>query len=398
MLDGPCLMTTVVVPQPPPDFPINPGHLSNYSDRKSTLSGTDCLANVLALSRARPEDAAAWDEFVDRHPEGRFSHLWGYRQVLEQAYGYRCVYLDILADGERVGIFPSIVVRRGRGRLVSQPFNEYGGPLTQGLSADQQESLARLLMNAAREAGCAGIEIRGGLGWEGMAQSAFCAKHRLHSYAVLRLSEEQRLWRDSLTYEARKSVNRARKAGLTVEVRRGRVAIDEPFYELYLASMKRLGVPPHSRQFFVKLAQSLGERLVCAWVTDKWRAVAMLLGALTGERVHVFITASDGQAWSMRPNDLAHWELMRWAVENGFHLFDFGSARYSGQLQFKKKWGVTLYEYGYYCVGSSDTRPSSQLVETSSRSMTALSSCWKWIVPNRWTPLLGPPIRRYLTK
>src|SRR6266536_2034182 len=129
----------------------------------------------LALERAKPEDAAAWDEFVERHPQGRFCHLWGYRHALEEAYGYRCVYLNILEGAKRVGIFPSIAVRRSAGRLISQPFNEYGGPLSQALSAESQKSLPLLLMRVAQEEDCSSIEIRGGLGCEGMAQTDLCS-------------------------------------------------------------------------------------------------------------------------------------------------------------------------------------------------------------------------------
>ncbi len=83
---------------------------------------TSADGEALSVTRAQAQAAAAWDQFVNQHPQGRFCHLWGYTQVLEKAYGYKCVRLNFSA-GERVGLFPSIVVRRGSRRLVSQPFN-----------------------------------------------------------------------------------------------------------------------------------------------------------------------------------------------------------------------------------------------------------------------------------
>jgi hypothetical protein len=352
------------------------------------------------LTRATSEDAESWDEFVDRHPEGRFCHLWGYRRALEQAAGYECVYFNILSGGQRVGVFPSVAIHRGRGRLVSQPFNEYGGPLMQALSAEQQSRLPQLLLHAAEEEDCHTIEIRGGAGCEPMVQSELCRRHPLHFYGTLDLAEKEQLWRKSLTYEARKDVARAQKAGLTTDVRHGTDAVGGHFYDLYQQSMKRLGVPPHSHRFFSKLAEGLGNRLVGLWVSLRTSAVAVLLGAMTGKRLHIFTTASDRTAWPMRPNDLAHWKLIEWAVSAGIKTFDFGSARYAGQIQFKKKWGVSLREYACYTIAPPGSAAGARIpsVRTDSRSMAVLARAWRTLVPTGLARVMGPSVRRYLTK
>src|SRR5215831_20455345 len=119
---------------------------------------------TLTVRKAQPAEAEAWDDFVSAHPEGRFCHLWGFRQPLEKAYGYKCVYLTIFLNAEQIGIFPSIAVQHGSHRLVSQPFNEYGGPLLRNLSPELYPQLAESLLQAAYEENCRSIEIRGGLG------------------------------------------------------------------------------------------------------------------------------------------------------------------------------------------------------------------------------------------
>jgi lipid II:glycine glycyltransferase (peptidoglycan interpeptide bridge formation enzyme) len=233
-----------------------------------------------------------------------------------------------------------------------------------------------------------------------MADAESCVKHPLHYYAVLNLEDSEQLWRKSLTNEARKGVNRGQKAGLTAKVTRNSAAVEDPFYDLYLISMKRLGVPPHPQSFFLKLSEGLGDRLVAAWVMSKEEPVAVLLGAIAGLRLQIFVTASLPQAWSMRPNDLAHWELIRWSAAAGLSVFDFGSARYVGQIQFKKKWGVSMHEYCYYTIGPPDSAATAriQTVRTSSWLMIAMSRVWGSVMPIKWTRVLGPPIRKYLTK
>jgi serine/alanine adding enzyme len=357
-------------------------------------------ASSLEMRRAVAADAEEWDQFAHQHAEGRYSHLWGYRTALEKAYGYRPVYLKFILGGRLRAIFPSIRRSRHGGWLISQPFNEYGGPLIQRLGAEQYREFTSLMLSAAREEHCRAIEIRGGIGCDEAAQAGGWVKQPLHSYAVLSLDEPEKLWRKSLTNEARKGVNKARKSGLTAEIRRGPAAIQNPFFSLYLNSMKRLGVPPHSLAFFQHLAEGIRDNLVAAWVTRESRPAAILLGATTGRRVQIFIIASDPQAWSMRPSDLAHWALIEWACQQGMQVFDFGSARYGGQIQFKKKWGVSLYDYGYYLVAPLElhSRLRIQSVKTSSRTMTAMSALWRRFMPLPLTRVVGPAIRKSLTK
>ena len=42
---------------------------------------------------------AEWDGFVDESPTGTFFHLFGWRDVLEAAFGFRTHYLAARRDG-----------------------------------------------------------------------------------------------------------------------------------------------------------------------------------------------------------------------------------------------------------------------------------------------------------
>ncbi len=353
----------------------------------------------LEVAEAQPGDAEGWDRFVDQHSEGRFCHLWGFRRALQEGYAYRCVYVNILARGHRVGIFPSIVLHRGLGKLVSQPFNEYGGPLTENFSPPLYSKLAALLLRVAHQERCRSVEIRGGIGLEAATRAGW-SRTPVHSYATLPLAGPDHLWRHALTGEARKGVNRALHAGLRAEIRRGAAAVADEFYPLYLLSMKRLGVPPHRREFFLQLAAGLGNRLVAAWVQQSQKVAAILLAGIAGKRIHIFVTASETGTWSLRPNDLAHWELIRWAHSAALETLDFGSARYAGQIQFKKKWGAAFQEYCIYRIGPPDNSAPLHMgiTASSSRLMRLMSNAWRHTVPLSWTEILGPPIRKYLTR
>jgi hypothetical protein len=373
----------------------------------TAINGTHALSQAVLSEDAALEfvpaetgDADNWDAFVDAHPEGRFSQLWGFRRALQDCYGFRCVYLNILAEGKRIGVFPSVVLGRHPRRLLSLPFIEYGGPLFLNLSAVLYPKLCASLLQLAHGEACELVEIRGGVGLEPPAELLNWAKRPKHYYATLPLREPTQLWRDSLTNEARKGVNRALKEGLQVEIKRGAAAVENEFFCLYFSSMKRLGVPPHARQFFLSLADGLKERLVASWVRRGKETVAVLLGGISGCRVHIFTIVSEPRAWSYRPNDLAHWELIRWAHGAGLQIFDFGSARYTGQIQFKKKWGASLNEYCQHWIGATKYADSLRVeaMQSSSRLMQVASYVWRRAVPLALTRKLGPAVRKYMTR
>ena len=303
--------------------------------------------------------------------------------------------------GEKLAVvFPAIVVRGRAPRLISLPFNEYGGPLALALSQEQYSQVAEALLSLAQDEKCQSVEIRGGVGCEPLTASPACVRHPLYSYATSDLQPKEILWRKALTNEARKGVNSATKAGLRGEVRRGEAAIADPFYKLYLISMKRLGVPPHPRSFFEDLASGFGERLVASWINKDTEIASVLLGLISGERLQIYIIASAPEFWKQRPNDLAHWELITWAVENRIRVFDWGSARYPGQIQFKKKWGGSFHEYSYYLIAPPGSPAAQQIqtVETGSKLMETAAEVWKRVMPLGLSPVIGKPIRKYLTK
>jgi CelD/BcsL family acetyltransferase involved in cellulose biosynthesis len=367
---------------------------TNMTHRFSATSGQRVPSHnpePISLVSADVADANAWDTFVEAHPFGRFCQLWGYRQALEEAYKLNCQYLKILRGQQQVGVFPSVVAGRFPRRLLSQPFNEYGGPLLKELSLSQAIEVGDALIDAAREHHCAVVQIRGGLGCKELESSPRCAVDPVQSYGILRLADSDTVWNRLISRGARRSVRWAQDYGLRTEVRLAAQAVAGPFYHLYLMSMKRLGVPPHAHRFFEALAAGIGDRLVGAWVTHGSEVVSVLLGAVSGTRLHIYITASDKLYWHMRPNDLAQWSLLEWASAHKVEIMDFGSAAGDGQLRFKKKWGAELCQYNHLTLQQPGTPIPQHQHE---RSIPKL--IWRTVVPARGAAVIGPLLRRRL--
>ncbi|RME35688.1 MAG: peptidoglycan bridge formation protein FemAB, partial [Gammaproteobacteria bacterium] len=93
-----------------------------------------------------PTDAAAWDAYVNAHPDGTFFHLSGWREVLEEGLRHETRYLCAWEGDSLKGLLPLARVRSRLfgDALISTPFCVYGGVL-----ADDEETGRQLEDHAA---------------------------------------------------------------------------------------------------------------------------------------------------------------------------------------------------------------------------------------------------------
>lgn len=347
-------------------------------------------------------DHAEWDRFVTGHAQARFSDLWHYGQVVE-CYGYEPANLCFTEDGRIVAVLPAVRARSllfGH-RLISQPFSEYGGLLLdEGLSEAQARVVFDLLKRSlARGRRGGAIEIHGNHGVRPELREPTFTGTSPHHIAFLdthRPADE--IWKNELNQGARKSVNKARKAGLVVAEDHSPDAIERDFFPLYLQSMKRLGVPPHRIGYYLNCEKALGAHLRILWAELDGKRVAALLGFACGKRVSIINTVSDPAYWSLCPNDLLHWDFIRRTVDEGYAFFDFGSVRYGGQEEFKRKWGCQMAEHKRYFLTGREAAAPAKTFDTSGSMMSSFSALWAKYVPDAVCTRLGPVIRAQLMR
>src|SRR5713101_3028610 len=348
-------------------------------------------------------DEKTWDAYVHAHPESRFCDLFAYRCV-EKAYGYRPRYFGFVKNNKLVGVLPAFETRSlffGR-RLVSQPFSEYGGFLLNPDLAEEDfqeilEQLKRFL--SARK--LAELEMHGLFSKPVANPGQYLAKSNAQSLAFLPLDRPlDELWSRVITYQVRKAVQKAERSGLKVVERSDNSTLVSEFFPLYLASMKRLGVPPHSIQYYLQCRAAFGDRMKIFWAIHDGRPISGLLGFECGQRISIINIVSDDRFWEVRPNDLIHWEYLKWAHAAGYKHFDFGSIRYEGQLQYKKKWGCTIVDHSDYHL-KSDERGRAEHTEafnSSCKTMGRLSKIWADYVPQALSRRIGPILRKHLVR
>ena len=106
---------------------------------------------MISVSEVRTYDEGiAWDRYVLSHAMASGYQLMGWRRVVEKAFGHRTFYLMVRDEhGQVRGVLPLVFISsRLFGRfLVSMPFVNYGGVLTD--SVDAQRALLEAAVSRA---------------------------------------------------------------------------------------------------------------------------------------------------------------------------------------------------------------------------------------------------------
>jgi len=210
---------------------------------------------------------------------------------------------------------------------------------------------------------------------------------------LLALPESSDALMQSFRAKLRSQIRKPIKDGLTVRV--GGVDLLDDFYNVFVANMRDLGSPVHSKRFILQILLGFQERARIFVVYGK--SVPMACSLTLGFNGML----SNPWASSLRrysqfaPNMLLYWTMLENACRQGYRGFDFGRSTVDeGTYRFKEQWGakpVPLYWYKF----SRDIRSSNEVTAHGSWMNRAME-CWKRL-PVPVTRVLGPKIRRYIS-
>jgi FemAB-related protein (PEP-CTERM system-associated) len=292
----------------------------------------------------KPEDWAAWDEFVLRHPQGSPFHLIAWKETIEAAFGYEPVYLAAKTGSRIEGVLPLFFVRNpiiGR-VLVSSPFAVYGGVLAESPAAGQ------LLYEHAkwlgRELAADYIELSNA--YPEQCQGTPNVSRYVTFVQDVAADEEALL--SSLPKKTRNTVRKALKQPFTI---RYRVTDSKILDRVHSRNMRRLGTPCFPREYFARLQANFREMVDVREVRLGEEVLAVSLSFLFRDQMHTYHAAADTHYNALAPNTFLYYDHLRWAGQHGFRQFDFGrSKRDTGSFEFKKHWNTTMRELPYEIV------------------------------------------------
>ncbi len=340
---------------------------------------------MISVSEARTYDEGiAWDRYVSSHSRASGYQLMGWRRVVQKAFGHRTFYLMARDEqGEIRGVLPLVLVSsRLFGRfLVSMPFVNYGGVLTE--SFDAQSALLETAATQAPRLGATHIELR----HERLLYLDWASKQHKVSMRLDLPREPETLWKQ-FPSKLRSQIRRAQKEQLTVRIEG--VEILDDFYRVFARNMRDLGTPVYGRRFFEAILEEFPkDARICAVYLERQPVAAGILYGFN-DTIEIPWASSDRRYNHLSPNMLLYSAALEYACREGFATFDFGrSTPSSGTYRFKEQWGahpVPLYWYHWSCDGR--TEPN---ISPANPKYELAVKLWKKL-PVTLTRLIGPSI------
>lgn len=292
---------------------------------------------MLKITLATSRDSQAWDHYVLGHPRGIAYQLFGFRDAVETAYGFKGVYFIARQGATIRGILPLIHLKipGTRGSLVSLPYCDAGGIL-----ADSPDLEKRLLISAldhARQLRIPKLTIRSAGPFADIDPELTI--HRGKVRMLLPLPNDPKKLMAGLQSKVRSQVKKSLKNRLTF--RMGGIELADSFYGVFRENMRDLGSPVHSFQWIYQILAAYKNRahIGMVYLSDRTPAAAGLI-LCHPHGVSIPWASSLRQFNRFNPNMLLYWNFLQFASAHGYPFFDFGrSTPQEGTFRFKKQWG-----------------------------------------------------------
>ncbi len=367
---------------------------------------------TLHIHPLKESDRQLWDEFVIGQPDSHLYHLWGWKRVIETAYGHNTHYLAAVEQSatsnggvtESIkGVLPLVHMQHliFGNKLVSIPFFDMGGVLAR--EGDTQQALLEKAIQLAKDLGASSVELRSNTPMPDLSPAAsplrapgvaiHTATHKVRM--TMALPESGELLLKSFKSKLRSQVNRPIKAGLQVKI--GGAELFEDFYDVFSQNMRDLGSPVHSAQFIRKTIETFADlaRIFIVYKEKTPLACSVTIGfrqALQNPWASALRKYS-----ALSPNMLLYWKMLEYGCDNGYRSFDFGrSTPQEGTYNFKKQWGaapVQLYWHGIRLNGGS---MHEQAAASEKQRFGYAARYWQKL-PVSITRIIGPAIRKHIS-
>ncbi len=353
------------------------------------MVASDTIEHAVQVRPLSQSDEHAWKRYVLDHPIGAVFHLPAWSRAVTDCYGHLPVHLGAFAAERMVGVLPMFQVNSvfvGR-VLVSIPYATYGGILADA------PAVARELLAAARELRderrCRYVELR-------HREPSGLDLPELDRYDTFRKQLPDRA-EDILPQLPRKTRAAARK-GLDAlgepTIAEGGRLVDE-VYDLYAATLRRLGSPNYRRSLFRRLAELYGTDCVCTVVRDAGRPAAAVLSLVFRDEIVPYFSGSTDDGMRKNANNVMYVKLMEYAVNRGLRLFDFNRTRRDnrGPHAFKRYHGFEPAPLHYqFCAAKEGDIPN---LSPSNRTFALAGKIWRKM-PLWATRAIGAQVTKWI--
>ncbi len=269
-----------------------------------------------------------------------FYHSANWIRVIEKSYDLKPFIVGITDNKKTINAIPFILIKSnlfGR-KLVSMPYGDYGG----FISANKVDWILKKLEDIAQENNVDYVEIRE----PNLNLESLETKITYYNFILNLKRRLDDIWK-SFDKKVRNSIRKAEKSN--VKVVDGKRKELKEFYRLYLDTMKKLGSPPHSFDFFDNVFKFCSKNVKLFFAEYDNKKIAASIFFLHKKKIYYWKNVSNENYLYLRPNDLILFKMIEWGHRREYESFDFGRARmHTGGFLFKKRWGGKMKELNYY--------------------------------------------------
>jgi len=163
---------------------------------------------------------------------------------------------------------------------------------------------------------------------------------------ILDLTQDLEKIKAGFESKFRYNIHVAEKHGITVRERHDEEALKE-FYDIYKETCSRQNFIIHPYAYYKKILDEIILKGMGALFNayHEGRAVASVVIFNFGSRAWYMYGASSGAYRSLMPNNLIHWEVIKWAKEKGLKEYDLWGIP-SNPSEKHPLWGVYRFKKG----------------------------------------------------
>ena len=308
-------------------------------------------------------ETASWDVFVSNSPAAHFEQTsaWG---ALKSIYGWTPVWVWASRNGQIVGGAMILTRRAGHfikiGYVLRGPVWISSEPQSMGLAAKvlyqfaRSASLTYLVVIPPNDAENLGPVLEA-LGFR-RKPDRFPPTGIDTATLIIDLQQDLDAIFAAMSMTKRQNIRRGLRKGVRVRV--GCETDADTFRKLMVMSCERRGCRPGPSQedFFQQLWHKMGHAGTVKFFMAEVEGepVSGACAMVFGGRLQLWRVGWSGKFDEYDPNDVLHWEIIKWAKENGCKEFDFvhirrnhARARLEGGKVSDSYSGVTEYKMGF---------------------------------------------------
>ena len=304
-------------------------------------------------------DKKEWSEFVYNHPYGNIFQTPEMYEVYQNTTKYEPVFLAAVNnENEILGTLLAVIQKEYSGVVGKFTARSiiHGGPLIKNDDPDVLDFILKEYDKIIKKKAIYS-QFRNFWDWgdskEIFIKNGFEYEEHLDILFDLKKSEDD-LWKE-MKGARRKGIKRSYKKGIeirSIDLTNNKI-INEA-YNIIHNVYSKIKLPLPGEDFFKGAVEILDRNKYLYTIG------AFLNAELIGVRfvlcyknlIYDWYAASKDECLSSRPNDVLPWEIIKWGVNNGFDVFDFGGAGKPGipygVRDYKLKFGGQLVNFGRF--------------------------------------------------